>query len=79
MQMFPPPQHPQNPQNQQQQHQGAHMVPPVPQPMVQPTYEEDPAQAAQQQQQQQQQHRGGYVYAYPPYGYPPQVRRQKHA
>ncbi|KAF9552068.1 hypothetical protein CPC08DRAFT_768596 [Agrocybe pediades] len=71
MQMFPPPQHSQNSQNQPPPHPGAHMVPPVPQPMVQPTYEEDPAAVQAQAAQQQQQHRG-YVYAYPPYGYPPQ-------
>lgn len=55
--MFPPPQH------QPQQH-SPHMAPPGPPPMPPPSYEEDSAaQAAAR----------GYVYAYPPYGYPGQV------
>ncbi|KAF8149936.1 hypothetical protein B0H34DRAFT_731793 [Crassisporium funariophilum] len=57
MQMFPPPQH------QPTQHP-THMAPPVPPPMTMPppSYEEDTAaQAAAQR---------GYVYTYPPYGYP---------
>ena len=57
MLMFPPPQH------QTQQH-SPHMAPPGPPPMPPPSYEEDSAaQAAAR----------GYVYAYPPYGYPGQV------
>lgn len=64
MLMFPPIQQ----QPQQQQQQSPHMVaPPVPPPTLPPptSYEEESAQ--------QQQARGGYVYAYPPYGYPGQV------
>ena len=58
MQLFPTPQH------QPTQHP-AHMAPPVPPPMPPPSYEEDSAaQAAAAR---------GYVYAYPPYGYPTQV------
>ncbi|KAI0359877.1 hypothetical protein OH77DRAFT_1394656 [Trametes cingulata] len=58
MQMFPPIQ-------QQPQQQSPPMAPPGPPPPMPPqTYEEDPAaQAAAR----------GYVYAYPPYGYPGQV------
>lgn len=60
MLMFPQPQQ----QHQQQQH-SPHMQPPGQVPMPPPPYEEDPAaQAAAR----------GYVYAYPPYGYPGQVR-----
>ncbi|KAI0325548.1 hypothetical protein GY45DRAFT_1260697 [Cubamyces sp. BRFM 1775] len=48
---------------QQPQQQSPPMAPPGPPPPMPPTYEEDPAaQAAR-----------GYVYAYPPYGYPGQV------
>ncbi|KAF8071968.1 hypothetical protein FPV67DRAFT_1483313 [Lyophyllum atratum] len=56
-QMFPQPQH-------QPQHQQTHNMPaPVPPPIPPPSYEEDSAaQAAAR----------GYVYAYPPYGYPGQ-------
>ncbi|KAJ6619738.1 hypothetical protein B0H10DRAFT_2024730 [Mycena sp. CBHHK59/15] len=58
MLMFPQPQ----PHQQQQQH-SPHMQPPGPVPMPPPSYEEDSAaQAAAR----------GYVYAYPPYGYPGQ-------
>ena len=58
MQLFPTPQY------QPAQHP-AHMAPPVPPPMPPPSHEEDPAaQAAAAR---------GYVYAYPPYGYPAQV------
>ncbi|KAJ7127004.1 hypothetical protein C8R44DRAFT_701925 [Mycena epipterygia] len=58
MLMFPQPQQ----QHQQQQH-SPHMQPPGQVPMPPPPYEEDPAaQAAAR----------GYVYAYPPYGYPGQ-------
>ncbi|RDB26295.1 Uncharacterized protein C21B10.03c [Hypsizygus marmoreus] len=58
--MFPPPQH-------QPQHQQPHMPPPGPPPMPPPSYEEDSAaQAAAR----------GYVYAYPPYGYPGQPMMQ---
>ena len=57
MHMFPPPQF-QPPQHPQ------HVAPPGPPPMPPPSYEEDSAaQAAAR----------GYVYAYPPYGYPGQV------
>ncbi|KAF9468085.1 hypothetical protein BDZ94DRAFT_1318189 [Collybia nuda] len=57
MQMFPQPQHQPQPQH------PAHMPPPGPPPMPPPSYEEDSAaQAAAR----------GYVYAYPPYGYPGQ-------
>ena len=58
MQMFPPIQV-------QPQQQSPPMAPPGPPPPMPPaTYEEDPAaQAAR-----------GYVYAYPPYAYPGQVR-----
>ncbi|KAG6817336.1 hypothetical protein H0H87_009934 [Tephrocybe sp. NHM501043] len=57
IQMFPPPQHP---PHQQQPHA---MPAPGPQPISPPSYEEDSAaQAAAR----------GYVYAYPPYGYPGQ-------
>ena len=73
MQMFPQPAHPPAPHP-------AHMVPPagvVPgPPMPPPSYEEDSAAqqaaAAVAVGQQPPQHRG-YVYAYPQYGYPPQV------
>jgi len=59
MQMFPPPQHP-------PAQQPSHMVPPIPPPIPPPSYEEDSAaQAAAASR--------GYVYAYPPYGYPPPV------
>ncbi|KAJ7707722.1 hypothetical protein B0H17DRAFT_917768 [Mycena rosella] len=60
MLMFPQPQQ----QHQQQQQHSPHMQPPGPMPMQQQPYgnEEDPAQAAAR----------GYVYAYPPYGYPGQ-------
>ncbi|KDQ59277.1 hypothetical protein JAAARDRAFT_154623 [Jaapia argillacea MUCL 33604] len=48
------------------QQQSPHMPPPGPPPLPPPTYEEDPAaQAAR-----------GYVYAYPPYGYPGQPMMQ---
>ena len=58
MQLFPTTQH------QPAQHP-THMAPPVPSPMPPPSYEEDSAaQAAASR---------GYVYAYPPYGYPAQV------
>ena len=57
MQLFPTPQY------QPAQHP-AHMAPPVPPPMPPPSHEEDSAQAAAAR---------GYVYAYPPYGYPAQV------
>lgn len=58
MQLFPTPQY------QPAQHSG-HMAPPVPPPMPPPSHEEDSAaQAAATR---------GYVYAYPPYGYPAQV------
>ncbi|KAG6908340.1 hypothetical protein DXG01_005251 [Tephrocybe rancida] len=56
-QMFPPPQHPPHPQ------QPHNMPAPGPPPLPPPSYEEDSAaQAAAR----------GYVYAYPPYGYPGQ-------
>ncbi|KAI0078797.1 hypothetical protein K474DRAFT_1706190 [Panus rudis PR-1116 ss-1] len=66
MLLFPPlpapPQQPQQPQSPQ-------MAPPGPPPPMPPsTYEEDPAAAAQAQAQAPR----GYVYAYPPYGYPGQ-------
>jgi hypothetical protein len=58
MQLFPIPQY------QPAQHPG-HMAPPAPLPMPPPSHEEDSAaQAAAAR---------GYVYAYPPYGYPAQV------
>lgn len=59
---FPPP--PQQPQH-HQPHANMPTAAPVPPPMPPPSYEEDSAaQAAAR----------GYVYAYPPYGYPAQVR-----
>ncbi|KAF8808712.1 hypothetical protein BYT27DRAFT_7222826 [Phlegmacium glaucopus] len=59
--LFPTPQH------QPAQHP-THMAPPVPPPMPPPSYEEDSAaQAAAAR---------GYVYAYPPYGYPAQHMMQ---
>jgi PAB1-binding protein PBP1 len=61
MQLFPTPQH-QPPQH------PTHMAPLVPPPMPPPSYEEDSAaQAAASR---------GYVYAYPPYGYPAQHMMQ---
>ncbi|GBE88385.1 hypothetical protein BKA93DRAFT_768236 [Sparassis latifolia] len=59
MQLFPPPQMQPQPQSPHMQHPGP------PQPPPQPTYEEESAaQAATR----------GYVYAYPPYGYPQQMQ-----
>jgi hypothetical protein len=46
-----------------QQQQSPHMVPPGPPPIPPPPYEEDQSIPR------------GYVYAYPPYAYPGQVRR----
>ncbi|TRM64619.1 hypothetical protein BD626DRAFT_492463 [Schizophyllum amplum] len=69
MLMFPMPQQQQQQQQQpaQQQQPSPHMVQPVPPPMPPPPYEDDPTQ------QQQQAQARGYVYAYPPYGYPGQM------